>query len=469
MNVEQLRHDFDRLADGVVPVPDPYGRLLRRSRRRRLAQAGTVVGTAVAAILALATGGVAVQGTGDRTGDTFAGWPITSDWTRRLIDSPTRGSLAGNSALLGDLVAAIHPLAPQSLARTKVLFAGDVGQNRLAVIANYSDTDATIGEFSGPRNASVEELVRNFRANFAPSETPLMRGMLAPVLTIAGPPGNADAARGWTVVLAPAGCQVATSAAAGSWQPAPTGDWLLAATSGLFYTRVSCAGAVRQQGPTGTVDEVSGIASGNLPVPARGNADPTAVAAAVAAFDRLTQAVGRGDQPHVIWAGQLPDPKTPGQAVLVAGDGASRPVMLQIGSPGKSMVAMAPAGQATPDGEPTMAQSRKEWGLISTGQSDDHGLVAVRLPQRVGAHAELTDRLFVVAPPTAVRVEAIGPNGQVIAQAITSEGLSTLDIGIGRAGSVRALDVGGQPVATSTLAEPANGTRLFGEQLITNW
>jgi hypothetical protein len=296
-----------------------------------------------------------------------------------------------------------------------------------------------------------------------------MQGMLAPVLTIAGPPGNADAARGWTVVLAPAGCQVATSAAAGSWQPAPTGDWLLAATSGLFYTRVSCAGVVRQQGPTGTVDEVSGIASGNLLVPARGNADPTAVAAAVAAFDRLTQAVGRGDQPHVIWAGQLPDPKTPGQAVLVAGDGASRPVMLQIGSPGKSMVAMAPAGQATPDGEPTMAQSRKEWGLISTGQSDDHGLVAVRLPQRVGAHAELTDRLFVVAPPTAVRVEAIGPNGQVIAQAITSEGLSTLDIGIGRAGSVRALDVGGQPVATSTLAEPANGTRLFGEQLITNW
>jgi hypothetical protein len=143
--------------------------------------------------------------------------------------------------------------------------------------------------------------------------------------------------------------------------------------------------------------------------------------------------------------------------------------MLQIASPGKSVVALAPAGQAAPDSEPTMVESRKQWGLISTGQSDDHGLVAVRVPQRAGAHAELTDQLFVVAPTTAVRVEAVGSNGQVVAQAIASDGLSTLDLGIGRAVSVRALDVGGQPVATSTLAEPASGIRLFGEQLITNW
>jgi hypothetical protein len=116
-----------------------------------------------------------------------------------------------------------------------------------------------------------------------------------------------------------------------------------------------------------------------------------------------------------------------------------------------------------------MVESRKQWGLISTGQSDDHGLVAVRVPQRVGAHAELTDQLFVVAPTTAVRVEAVGSAGQVIAQSAVADGLAILDVGIGRPVSVRALDAAGQPVATSALSEPASGTRLFGEQFVTNW
>jgi hypothetical protein len=44
-----------------------------------------------------------------------------------------------------------------------------------------------------------------------------------------------------------------------------------------------------------------------------------------------------------------------------------------------------------------------------------------------------------------------------------------LDVGIGRSVSVRALDAAGQPVATSALSEPASGTRLFGEQFVTNW
>jgi hypothetical protein len=468
MNVEELRDGFERLTAEVLPVPDPYGRLLRRSRRRRMGRVGALVAGATAAVAAVAGGAVALQGAGGAE-DAFPGWPITSDWTGRLIDSPTRGSLAGDAGFVRDLLSVSRPFAPGPLGRAKVLFAGDVGANRLALIADYADGHAVLGELVGPRNASAAALADAFRAQNPQPRTAMFNRILTPVVTVAAPPAAPSGTPGWTVVLAPAGCTTSTATGADSWQPAATGDWLLAPTDNPVYTRITCDGVVHQQGPTIRVDEVSGVADAATQRPARGDADPVSVGAALAAFRRLTQAIGRTDEPRVLWAGTVPDAGTPGTAVLVGAAGSHGPVLLQIGSVGKSMVALAPAGQAVPDGEPTAAANRKEWGLIATGRSDDHGVVAVRLPRRAGAHAEITNRLFVLTPEGSTAVEAVGSAGQVVAQTTAKDGTAVLDLGVGQAVSVRARDHSGQTVGTSGSIDSASGARVFGEPLVDSW
>jgi hypothetical protein len=138
---EDVRAAFARVVEPVVPEPDPMGRLLKRRRRRR----GVVVSSVVVVLCAAVTVGLAGRsrsGPHVSVGDEYT---ITSSWTRRLLDAPTRGNLAGDKALVDALRrgarAAMRPPAP--LERTHVLFVGDVGARRVLAVAFSGDNRAT--------------------------------------------------------------------------------------------------------------------------------------------------------------------------------------------------------------------------------------------------------------------------------------------------------------------------------------
>ena len=92
--IEELRDTLTQRAAQVVPLPDPYLRLVRRRRRRRQAVGG------VAAVLALA---IVLPGawllTRDDHGVRHSPSGV-SPLLAQLLDSPTRGSLAADTGFL---------------------------------------------------------------------------------------------------------------------------------------------------------------------------------------------------------------------------------------------------------------------------------------------------------------------------------------------------------------------------------
>ena len=129
MSERELRNAFRELAGGVKPAPEPYARLMARSRRRRFSRWVTGCAAAVAAVV-LAP--VALNAANELTPDLG---PIDNSvllitpWTRKLIDAPVRGGLANDPTLLdeaGKLLRAMKS-GPMHGYPTKVLFAEDVG------------------------------------------------------------------------------------------------------------------------------------------------------------------------------------------------------------------------------------------------------------------------------------------------------------------------------------------------------
>jgi len=158
MNAEELRTGFDRLAATVTSDADPYEAVLRRARRRRRGLLrGFGVALAVAVTTALAAPAVLTAGRPDVPPPTapapFEGKPVTSQWTWRLINSPTRGNLAGDRALIQDLVKEFGKtggmangldLVGASPPHIKVLFAHDFSGSRFVAVAYYSASAAML-------------------------------------------------------------------------------------------------------------------------------------------------------------------------------------------------------------------------------------------------------------------------------------------------------------------------------------
>jgi hypothetical protein len=132
------------------------------------------------------------------------------------------------------------------------------------------------------------------------------------------------------------------------------------------------------------------------------------------------------------------------------------------------MVALRGATADQPDDEETKAASRAEWSLVTPGRTTSADLITVRIPERAGGHAVLSDRLLVVAPEGAVRVEAVKAGGGVVAGASLERAAGVLDLPVGATVTLRALDRDGHEVASTPLRE-LPGPQLFGEPLISNW
>lgn len=478
MSVDELRAGLARIADTVVPDEDPYGRLMRHARRRRRRRLAGLWATAAAVLAAALAGPAAFSAAGldgrpDDGTPALHGFPVDSEWTWRLINSPTRGSLAGDRAFLSELARRADRdgdrlFMSAELSTVKVLWADDTAGFRNVVLAYHSDTHAALATLEAEVGTSPRDLLRgNSQANLEPAAFTVLETSFGTEQT-------------WLLGLAPSGCTVSHARSAQlwggvqrRWQPAPGGDHLLVEpVLARGWWRVECDGQLRQAGPIGIRHFVveTRWAGRDDPRDGRPNPPPTAdwraARGADTAYRELVDGsglVGGVIPPEVRWAGRL-DSR---DAVLVGppGDG---PLVLQLGSGEGGLLALAGPGEARPDVPRVDGPDRNPAPLVATGTSVAYDLAAVRVPAVVDGHAALTDRLLVVPRREAVRVEAVA-DGQVRATAEVRGGAALLTLPLGAQVTLRAVDGDGKVVGSGTLREPANGERLFNESLVWNW
>ena len=241
MSERELRNAFRELAGGVKPAPEPYARLMARSRRRRFSRWVTGCAAAVAAVV-LAP--VALNAANELTPDLG---PIDNSvllitpWTRKLIDAPVRGGLANDPTLLdeaGKLLRAMKS-GPMHGYPTKVLFAEDVGEHRVVVGVRYSKTHQVGVVMAGPRGARGEALMGS--GSYDKS--------LTPFTAVEFSFGVAHELRHVGVGLAPPGCAIALAtqdSTAPQWKAQGSGDYLVWSESVADQlVRVTCAGTIR--------------------------------------------------------------------------------------------------------------------------------------------------------------------------------------------------------------------------------
>ncbi|MEV4760729.1 hypothetical protein AB0J86_37280 [Micromonospora sp. NPDC049559] len=491
MSVDELRTGLARIAESVVPDEDPYGQLLRHARRRRRGRIGGL-GTAVAALLAAALLGPVVVGGGPGGGGPGDDWvgeghPITSAWQWRLINSPTRGSLAGDRGLIDELTRAFDRDRAElrmsdSLPKVKILYADESAGFRHVAAVFYSDTSAAVVEQAAPLGTSAEKIVGSDGS---------FNGPLEPFVVLNVEYGRGPVNQG-LLGLAPAGCLVSTADSATvspdgmvsrQWHRSPTGDYVLLshASDVRGWWRVECDGQVRLEGPTRyrhDVVPVERYRPGELVDPR-----PSAPAwpdgeawqaerAAGTAYQALMDETGlpNSAKPVIRWSGRLDGAALP-SAALVGAPSNLGPLVLSVGTAADgALLALGGPGDVKTD-LPAPGTGQEDTSLVATAVATTAELAAVRVPALSGGRAVLTDRLLVVPPAGAVRVDAVSGDdaGGAAASAPVRDGAAILTLPLGAKVTLRALAGDGSTLASAPLRELARGERIFNEAVTSNW
>ncbi|MFC4021139.1 hypothetical protein ACFOW4_24795 [Micromonospora sp. GCM10011542] len=485
MSVDELRARLASIAETVVPDADPYTRLVRQARRRRRRRIAGL-GAAVAALLATALVGPAALGVGGLDGrprdpsKLGHGYPVDSPWTWRLVNSPTRGDLADDR----EFVAQVTQLFDRErdslyiaadLPSVKLLYADESAGYRQVVLAFHSDTHAALVT----REASVGASPRRLLDGGG-----LSNGPITPFTVLDAASGLPGDQKQWLLGLAPTGCAVSYSRSASvakgevrrRWEPSSAGDrLLLERQSARGWWRVECDGQVRQEGPIGHWYEMVGETPTDSVEPADARPSPAPTIDewrvprdAGRSYRTLTRTSGLGAaaEPVIRWAGRL-DLADETESVLVGppGDG---PLLLQVGAGEGGLLALGTSEQTALHDTGTQASIGGQAALVATGISSVDDLAAVRVPARSRDHAVLTDRLLVVPPREAVRIEAVAA-GQVRSAALVRDGAAVLTLPVGSSVTVRALDGNGRLLTAAMLTERADGEQIFGEPVVSNW
>jgi hypothetical protein len=493
---DDVRAAFARVTGPVVPRPDPLGRLLARHRRRGWRRGLTAAAAAV--VLAAGGGTLAAAPVGTPIGpspgpdssetdgsDNKPYWPKArmDNWTRRLIEGPTRGNLADDKAYVSALTTAFrtarNPMADRTLDRVKVLVVTDIAGIRIAVTAFYNDKFGSFSVSQAEAGATPEELADSKLGGMAAGLRPFF---VATSGVSRGPELREHEA---AFALAPAGCTLDSSDAVSigadgtahrTW--VPRGDHMIEAGE-LFdlWWRVTCDGQVRFEGPTTFPGPVPDGHAGTEPAAERGSAHPKVIGAAVDGWRAATRHLG-GTAPRVLWAGPTGEGRT---TVVVAGPGRDgRQLVTALTDPPTDFVgpgldndvrtvwptpAVYYPGHLPYVGEPgpESGSTRVIPMMFGTATAASTDLVIVRLSGQDSPPA-LGDRLLVVAPQSATRL-------QTGAESVTlTDGVGIFPAPAPLAGhTVTALDAQGNVVATARYGEPDGNGQFFGERVLEDW
>ncbi|MGC4807101.1 hypothetical protein [Micromonospora sp. DT233] len=464
---DEIRQALTRLAEPVVPGPDPYQRLLvrvRRRRRRRTAVA-CVAGLAVVAMALpvlgaagrLTTSGVASPPPAAGTYQPAS--RVEEPMVRQLLDSPTRGNLAGDEALIADLqrryrAARAELLVDPALHEVRVLLAHDAPNARIVVVAFLDDSHALLRSGSAQPGASVPELLSQ-------TGTPDEPQPLAPYVFYGRSlPEGGRHGTDLRVGLAPAGCLVMVSAdgriqpdgsVARSWRTVST-DGFVTQGSGRVTERwrFTCQGVLRYVGPAvggpGTRlprEAASPVATAG----ARGTVDAALAADGARELRELMAGQGLvGSAPQVVWGGRLPG--------------------WMAGAPAAVLVRSCSTAGGCAVLLETEAETSSQPGAVATDHRAATGspdLAVVRVPGETGG-------VLVVGPEAAVRVELLDALAGTVATGRLDAGAGTLRVDPRQVSTVRLFDRDGRllrSAATPNLGGSYSGQ--LGEPTIWAW
>nr|BFE55689.1 hypothetical protein GCM10020063_002150 [Dactylosporangium thailandense] len=455
---ERLREEMARSVAGVRPAPDPFGRLLRRRRRGHWRWGGAGIGAVVVAALlgtqalTASSPNPAPSPTPTHTTSGFRPTRPLSVWTRQMIAAPTRGDLAGDTALVEQLTTALDGARTQlriraEFDRVKVLYLARFGGDWVYGAAFYNTEEAVFSGASGPAGSSVGDLVTNRRV--------ISGGDLSEFMAIGLPDG-------YSVAFAPPGCGL-EAAESSTVRPDGTvehtwashGDFTVLPTSDHLW-RVTCAGTVREFAYRSFADPRHTVAP---PPVERGTADAQTAAAALSYCPRVPGLEVRSWR--VLWGGTPPGERRP--SVVMLG-------MLDGGLNGGAAEVCALTGTGDPilvsyvHGEPPPAKIKDfPTARLTTALAASDALVVVRLPH--DEDVALSDRLLVVAPPGANRLEVSGHGRLTL-----TDGVGVVEAPVPASLSIEALDASGAVVARTTVAEPTGADRFtVGEPSLHDW
>jgi hypothetical protein len=410
---ERLRSELARSTSWVLPAPDPMDRLLRRRRRRQWRRR---VGVAMVAAVAVAlTGGTLATVGSPRPSPAPAptnnarlpdvpGTTITP-LIRQLIESPTRGNLAGNAALVADLTEKLrgnrsHWLVAAALTRVKVLLLADVEIARVYSVAYYDDDRAVFVDGSGFTDTSVADLAGGEYGGSTGPATPFPVGN-------SGVEPTGKPSYSYQTALAPAGCTIATASsfrlsagqAVALWTDVGADYLVREGNQDLPWWRFSCGGTVQkvQRG------NLQGSPPKQAPtVTERGRADPAAVQDAFHNWQTLPGV--SITKYRALWGGTPPGGTRSVVVVAGATDGGVEVCAVTTGTGAGTALSSTVAGRSPDDGsDSTMAGV----GGVSTGVAASTDLVVVRLPD--DQHPSLlSDRLLILAPPGTIEATVTG-------------------------------------------------------------
>jgi hypothetical protein len=473
---DRLRAELIRSAEVMRPAQDPMRRLLVRRRRRVQWRWTGALATAV--VLALTGGALATTGEPtpnpqptappvDPAKDVFSA-PITSQWARELLAAPTRGNLAGDTALVDELTRQLTGKqrfwsVDPALDQVKVLLLADVAGARMYVMAYYNDTHAASVSSGGPAGSSTASLAGGEFGGGVGDLRPFSASTGGAQLT--GKP-----AYSYVWALAPPGCEIATSSqarfeaggtVARTW--VDQGDHLVRPGSDLtMWWRFTCGGVVRDV-EQGSSDLATPAAFTGPAVTERGHADPALVTQALAEWRSLP---GLPVSRHrVLWGGTPPGTTEPTVVVVGSspGDGGVQVCALTGTDEHPVFASVVANGPLDYSGGGALSGGPRAGVTTAVAASSD--LVVVRLPDPANPFV-LSDRLLVIAPPGATKLHLTGSGTPTVPLV---DGVAVITAKVPAVLTVRATDAAGATLAQLKVAEPDADGLIFGQPLLRRW
>jgi hypothetical protein len=444
----------------LYDVTDAAVRGGRRRRRVRLVGNAAVAVLLVVGLVGLARvvanigTGVAPpdRGPGRETGDPPA-------LVVPLLETPTRGSLAGDAGFIGAVLDRVAGHAdqfglPSDRARLRVLFAGDVpGGHRLVLVAGATSAPRMV-HLTGGHGTGANQLVLT---GWGDVDAPVVRSEWR---DLAGKSGYA-------LVFGPAGYDVAVSAepryhADGTvereWHPEPAG-YVLRDTDGIprgLRIRISRGNVVLYEDAVSAGGAQRTVDIDPNPLYGRGKPAPRAAKLAAEGLAYSTGLVGPDVGYVVLWSDDFPvdDPNGGG-----SGLGQIATVMAVTADGGGPYLTMA----ADTNKEPNARNHPTGAGVLG---DPDRGLVVMRPPTFGPAEPE---ELQIVAPPAAVRADFLR-GGAVVASTPLANGVGRLYLPGPTELTVRVFDANGVVVAERAFAD-VSGLAPYGlyEPAVKGW
>lgn len=427
MNPDELRAALHRDA-GLArrPSPDLLDQVIRRGRQARRRRAGVLASSlAVALVVAVVPLGMNWWGGTDQSSVGNAA-PV------HILDVTTRGSLAGEAELV-DAVRAVNWVdadtsglgvtANPALDTRNVVFLGDIGSTRWALVTGSVDHQDYIAWLNGPAGSSADQLHLVTSPKFVTGEEPLAMADLTtpdPTVLVIGAPGD-------EIEFSTAAIVDADGTVTRSYDPGQTiADGIAVTPTSVPAIRGSSFSVSRDSFVVyRSAPDWTGDSGGSATGQPMGFADPNGLASLVdgRAVAQMFYDIADGLQfpieqlaPTLLWAGTVPGPETTVNTAAV----------VAVTAPSGASIVYANAFTAS-SGDGGYGIHQSAWQTVPAGTPVEQQPLLIRYALGDGtATQRIVTSLLLIGPSDAVRARLLNEDGAELATTDLTNGSAAI-------------------------------------------